>query len=135
MSQELASMRDTETDVAQDLPETVDEAGVRRIDRIATVMDDGLEIPGTNQSIGLDPIVGILPVAGDAVMAALSLVIVVQSALLGVKKRTLLRMLANIALELVVGSLPLVGDLFDAYWKANRRNVNLALRDLGADPV
>lgn len=131
MSEELAVS--TDTGVADELPATVDAAAVRRLDLAATVMDDGLRVPGTNQSVGLDPIIGILPVAGDSVTAAMSLFIVVQSALLGVRYRTLFRMVVNIAVDLVIGSIPLVGDLFDAYWKANRRNVNLALRDLGVE--
>ena len=100
---------------------------------LAELMDDKFEVPVVRTRVGLDPIIGILPVAGDTFTAALSLYIVVQSALLGVRYRTLVRMLANIAVEVVIGSIPLVGDLFDAYWKANRRNVKLALRDLGAE--
>lgn len=112
-----------------------DAAAIRRMDAAATVLDDGLELPGTDFRVGLDPVIGILPVAGDLAVTVVSLFIPLQAALLGVRRRTLARMFLNIAIDLVGGSIPLVGDLFDAFWKANRRNVDLALRDLDVDPA
>jgi hypothetical protein len=126
-----------EVDVAGELPETVDRAALRRMEAVAYLLDDGLPVPGTDRRVGLDPLVGLLPVAGDTATAVVSLALVVQAALLGVGRRTLARMLLNVGVDAVAGSVPVVGDLFDAVWKANRRNVKLALRDLSttAEPT
>ncbi|AXG09837.1 DUF4112 domain-containing protein [Haloplanus rubicundus] len=130
MSDHLASAFDAPID---DLPQSVDRAAVRRLRVVARVLDDSVRIPGTDFRIGLDPLLGLLPVAGDAVSGVLSLYIVVESARLGVSSRTLVRMLAHIGIDVAGGSVPVVGDLFDAAWKANTRNVGLALADLARD--
>ena len=102
-----------------------------RMDAAATLLDDGLRVPGTDFRFGLDPILGLLPFAGDTVATVLSLYIVVEAVRAGVSTGALLRMLFNLAVDYAGGLLPVAGDLFDAYWKANRRNVDLAKRDLG----
>ena len=117
----------------ESLPDSVDEAAVQRMQFVARLLDDSIRLPGTEFKIGLDPIVGVLPVAGDAVAAALSGYIILESARLGVSYLTLLRMLANVGVDFAVGSVPVVGDIFDVAWKANVRNLQLALADLGAD--
>jgi hypothetical protein len=119
-----------------ELPPTVDEAAVRRMQFVSRLLDESVRLPGTEFRVGLDPVLGVLPGAGDAVAAGLSLYIVLESARLGVAYTTLLRMLANVALDVAVGSVPVVGVLFDAVWKANVRNVELALAalaDAGTD--
>jgi len=113
-----------------DLPASVDRAAVKRMRFVARVLDDSVRIPGTEFRIGLDPVLGLLPVAGDAVSGALSLYIVVESARLGVSPKTLFGMLANAGVDVAGGSIPVVGDLFDAAWKANTRNLRLALSEL-----
>jgi len=118
-----------------DLPDRVDEAAVTRIRTVAYVLDRSVRVPGTNFRVGLDPILGVLPVAGDIVAAGLSLYIVLESARLGVSRPTLLRMLVNIAVDAAGGSIPFAGDLFDTMWKANERNVELALEELASDPA
>jgi hypothetical protein len=117
----------------EELPHSVDRAAVRRMRFVARTLDDSVRLPGTSVRIGLDPLLGILPVAGDLVSGALSLYIVVEAARLGVPAGTLLRMLANVAVDVAGGSVPLVGDVFDAVWKANTRNVDLALDALAGD--
>ena len=117
----------------ESLPDSVDEAAVQRMRFVAHLLDDSIRLPGTEFRIGLDPIIGVLPVAGDAVAAALSGYIILESARLGVSYLTLLRMLANVGVDFAVGSVPVVGDIFDVAWKANVRNLRLALADLGAD--
>lgn len=92
---------------------------------VGTALDDAIPVPGTDRRIGLDPILGVLPVAGDAVAAVASSYIVLEAARLGVPSSTLARMGANVALDFGVGSIPVVGDLFDAAFKANKRNVEL----------
>jgi len=115
---------------AEDVPAAVDTAVLQRMDVAATVLDDGFRVPGTDFRFGVDPVLGVLPVAGDTVATALSLYIVLEAVFAGVSLFTLVRMVFNIAVDYVAGVVPVVGDLFDAYWKANRRNVNLAARDL-----
>jgi hypothetical protein len=129
-------MTDTDVDAAFaddldfDIPQTVDEAAVRRMEFVSRLLDESVRVPGTEFSIGLDPVLGALPGAGDVVAAGFSLYIVLESARLGVSFTTLIRMLANVAVDVAVGSVPVVGVLFDALWKANVRNLELALDDL-----
>ncbi|RCU46375.1 DUF4112 domain-containing protein [Haloplanus salinus] len=133
MSNDLASAFDERID---DLPPSVDRAAVGRMRFVARVLDDSVRIPGTGVRIGLDPLLGLLPVVGDAVSGVLSLYIVAESARLGVSYRALARMLTHIGIDVAGGSIPVVGDLFDAAWKANTRNVSLALADLArGDPT
>lgn len=115
-----------------ELPESVDPAAVRRMRAVARLLDESVRVPGTRFRVGLDPIVGLLPGAGDALTGALSLYVVVEAARLGVTYTTLVRMLANVGVDVVGGSIPILGDLFDAVWKANVRNVDLALADLAS---
>lgn len=113
-----------------EIPSSVDEAALHRMEAVAHALDESIRIPGTNASVGIDPILGVLPVAGDLVSAGISLYIVAESANLGVSYTTLLRMIANISIDVVGGSIPYVGTLFDAFWKANKRNVEHALEEL-----
>jgi hypothetical protein len=103
---------------------------IRRMAAVAWLLDDSIRIPSTDRRIGLDPLVGLLPVSGDLAAAALSLYVVAESALAGVSRSTLAMMLVNIAVDTGAGSVPVLGDLFDAGWKANKRNVELAVSDL-----
>lgn len=117
-------------ELREDLPAAVDEAAIKRMRVVAHALDEGIPIPGTNFRVGLDPIVGILPGAGDTAAAAVSLYLVVEAARMGVSQSTLLRMLANIGVDTVIGSVPVLGVIFDAFWKANKWNLKLALEDL-----
>jgi hypothetical protein len=107
--------------------------GLQRANYVATLLDDAIEVPGTDIRFGLDAVVGLLPVSGDVASAILSLYIVVEAIRSGVPRSTAVRMLFNVVLDAVVGSIPLVGDLFDVYFKANRRNIRLFERAVGAD--
>lgn len=111
-------------------------AALSRCRTVANALDDAIRVPGTNRRIGIDPIVGVLPVAGDAVMAALSGYIVVEALRLGAPRETVARMVGNVLVDFLGGSIPLIGDLFDATYKANVRNVELledALDAAGAE--
>lgn len=121
------------SETPDDLPADVDAAAVRRMRVAARLLDDAVRVPGTNVRVGLDPLLGLLPVSGDVVGAALSLYVVFESARLGVSRGTLMRMLANVAVDLLAGSVPVLGDAFDVVWRANRRNLDLALSDLGVE--
>ncbi|MFC6724374.1 DUF4112 domain-containing protein [Halobium palmae] len=117
-------------DLDFEIPESVDRAAVERMRTVARAFDDLFEIPGTNVSVGLDPALGVIPVVGDVVSAGASLYIVLESARLGVGFPTLLKMLANVTVDVVGGSVPYVGWLFDSVWKANQWNLELALEEL-----
>lgn len=115
------------------LPDSVDRAAIKRIQFVAYVLDEGVRVPGIGYRIGIDPLLGILPGAGDVLTGGISLYIVVEAARLGVSYTTLLRMIANISLDVLVGTVPVVGDLFDVAWKANTRNFELVIEALAAD--
>lgn len=115
-----------EVDAATD----IDEAAIRRMHAVAQLLDDGIRLPVVGVRIGLDPILGVLPVAGDTAMAVVGLYIVAESARQGVSYWTIARMLLNILVDAAIGSVPVVGDLFDVAFRAHRRNLNLALSDL-----
>ena len=102
-------------------------ARIARIDALATLLDTALVIPGTGVRFGLDALIGLFPVVGDAITTALSLFIVHEAYQLGVPGHVVARMLANVALDGVLGAVPLVGDAFDVLWRANRRNVRLLM--------
>jgi Domain of unknown function (DUF4112) len=96
-----------------------------RIDALATLLDSALVVPGTNIRFGLDAIVGLVPGIGDLVTSLVSLYIVHEARQLGAPSHLLVRMVANIAIDGIVGSVPLAGDMFDVMWRANRRNMTL----------
>lgn len=108
----------------------VSATALRRMRLVAHLLDESVQVPGTDRRVGLDPIVGVLPVAGDALAAALSLYLIIEAASQGVRRTTLVRMFFNVALDFAAGAVPILGDVFDAYWKANRRNYELAVADL-----
>ncbi|MDZ5810914.1 DUF4112 domain-containing protein [Halorubrum sp. AD140] len=112
------------------LPESVDRAAVRRMQFVAYVLDEGIRVPGTGYRIGVDPLLGVLPGAGDVLTGGISLYIVLEAARLGVSYATLLKLIANISVDVVGGAVPVAGDIFDAAWKANKRNFELVLTDL-----
>jgi hypothetical protein len=107
---------------------------LRRLRRLATVLDAAWVIPGINVRIGWDPLIGLVPGIGDALSAAISSTIVVEAARLGVPTRTLLRMVLNIAIDFGLGTVPLAGDWFDVLWRANLMNVALIERHFGLPP-
>ncbi len=95
--------------------------------RIAYLLDESVPLPGTKYRIGIDPILGLLPGVGDLLSLLLSLSIIVLALFCRLSFWTLLRMLANVALEALVGLVPVLGDAFDFVWKANVRNRELLL--------
>jgi len=105
-------------------------AGLRRARTLAHLLDTSLRIPGTRFRFGLDALLGLVPGLGDAVGTALAAYIVGVAIKLGAPGTTLLRMLWNIAVEAFGGSVPVVGDVFDAAWRSNVKNVRLLERHL-----
>ena len=103
------------------------EPGTRRkhLEQLAWLLDNSIRVPFTNRRIGLDSLVGLVPGIGDAVGGLMSTWILFQGMRLRVPWFTFMRMVVNVAVEVVVGFIPVVGDLFDMGWKANQRNVEL----------
>lgn len=100
-------------------------APLRHARTIAHVMDGLIPIPGTRWRVGLDPLLGLFPAAGDWAAWTISFYLVVSAARLGAGAPLLARMLGNILLDALTGTVPLLGDLFDVAWKANDRNLAL----------
>ncbi len=105
-------------------------ATIRRLDRFAWLLDSAVRLPGGFR-IGLDGIIGLVPGLGDLAAAGLSSYIILEAARMKLPGRVLVRMGLNVLLELVVGIIPIFGDLFDFAFKANRRNVRLLNEYLG----
>ena len=97
----------------------------KSLDDLAWLMDDMFRIPGIGWRIGLDALVGLIPGFGDTATSLASFYILASAVRYGVPKVTILRMALNIGIDYAVGSLPVVGDLFDAWWKSNQMNVDL----------
>lgn len=95
------------------------------LDRLSRYMDGLFRIPGTGWRFGLDSLVGLIPGFGDTATTLVSFYILASAVRYRVPKVTLLRMGANIGIDYLLGSIPLVGDLFDAWWKSNQMNVEL----------
>lgn len=105
---------------------------VRRLRGIATLLDESIPLPG-GYRIGIDPIIGLAPGLGDAISAAFALFIILEARGAGASISVILRMLGNVLIDAVAGSVPIIGDLFDAAYKANKRNIDL-LDDFLANP-
>jgi hypothetical protein len=100
-------------------------AKLERLRRLSFVLDNAIRIPGTRYRVGLDPLLGLIPGGGDTAGLFLSAFIVLEAAQMGASKSTLGLMAFNILLETLAGIFPGVGDLFDAAWKSNVRNIEL----------
>lgn len=94
-------------------------------ERIAVLLDSKYKLPGTKYRFGLDPILGLVPVVGDGVSFIISSLLVVQAARTGVSGKVLLKMTGNILIDFIVGSVPILGSIFDFIYKANTRNIRL----------
>jgi Domain of unknown function (DUF4112) len=100
-------------------------ARLNRIRNFSRLMDSAFRIPGTSFRFGWDPIIGLIPGAGDLVSTMVSAYIIYLAARFRLPPKIFLQMVFNISLEAVVGAVPLVGDLFDAFYKSNLRNLAL----------
>ena len=103
---------------------------VSRLRRISRLLDNAISIPGTKISFGLDPIIGLLPGGGDTITGGIAGYIVVEAARMGVPREVLWKMVGNILIDSVAGTVPVVGDIFDVGWKANVKNIELLEKHL-----
>ena len=101
-----------------------------RVERLSYLLDESIRVPGTGMRIGLDGLIGLIPGVGDAASALVSLYLVAEAHRAGATSGLIVRMLGNVAVDGIVGSIPLLGDLFDFGFKANRRNMKLLRQHL-----
>lgn len=114
-----------------DLPLGNDPASVRRrVEALERVLERAITVPGLNRQVGLDAIVGLVPVAGDLVAAAMGMYLVWEARNLGMSKWQLARMTANVGFDTLVGAIPVAGDLFDFLFRSNSRNLKIIRRHL-----
>ena len=98
------------------------------MEALAWLLDNSIPIPGTARRIGLDAVIGLVPGLGDVVSGGLGILVVARAVQLGLPGVVIARMLVNVALDFVIGSIPVIGDAFDLWFKANARNVDLVRR-------
>ncbi len=103
---------------------------LNRLRRIARLLDARFGVPGTRFRFGADSLLGLVPGVGDAATALVSLYILAEARRLGVGMPTLIRMGWNVALDLGLGAVPVIGDVFDFFWKSNLKNIALLETDL-----
>lgn len=103
---------------------------VRRLRRFSYLLDSAIPIPGTPYRIGIDPLLDIVPIGGDFIGTALSIYIVIEAAKMGVSRPILVQMVSNILLDTVIGTVPVLGTVADAVWKANGKNIELLETEL-----
>lgn len=120
---EIGKLGDPEDRMRRGLPQQPDP--LQAVEHLAWILDSSIEIPGIRYRIGLESLLGMIPILGDILGAAISSYIIFLASKMGAAKVTLLRMALNVAIESAVGVIPLVGDIFDFGWKANKRNVEL----------
>lgn len=113
---------------------TTSERELTRLRAITRVMDEAVGVPGTRFRIGLDGLLGLFPGIGDALSAGVAGYAILAAARLGAPKSVIARMAGNVVLDTIVGAIPVLGDLFDFGFKANRRNLR-ALEHYLAEPV
>lgn len=100
-------------------------AALDRLDMLATAFDTAFILPGTNVRFGVESLVRLVPGVGDVIASALSCYLLYEARQLGVPRLLFARMAANVALEALIGAVPVAGDAFDVLFRANRRNVAL----------
>ncbi len=99
-----------------------------RLDALANLMDSAVVIPGTGVRFGADALIGLVPGIGDAVSAGISCLIILEARRMGAPGHVIARMLGNVAIDGLIGVVPLFGDLFDVAFRANLRNMRLLRR-------
>jgi hypothetical protein len=104
---------------------TLDPRRIERVRWLGELLDNSIPVPGTNFRFGIDTIIGLIPGVGDLIGGALSAYIILEAARLGVPRSLLARMGYNVLVDVAVGAIPVLGDLFDAGYKANLRNLAL----------
>lgn len=109
-----------------DLPLGNDPQSIRRrVESLERVLEGAFTVPGLNRKVGLDAMVGLVPIAGDVISAAIGMYLVWEARNLGMSKWQLARMTANVGFDTAVGAIPIAGDLFDFVFRSNSRNLKI----------
>lgn len=117
--------------MAPEIPVGTDPVSIRkRVEAMETLLERSFRIPGTNYPVGLDSIVGLVPVVGDFITAAMGAYLVWEARNLGLPKWKLLRMGGNVAFDSLLGAVPVAGDLFDLLYRSNTRNLRIIRKHL-----
>jgi hypothetical protein len=118
--------------LAEQLPDVSrDPQAVRnRVEAMEKVLERAFVIPGINKPIGVDSLVGLIPVVGDIVTAVMGAYIVWEARNLGMSKWQLTRMATNVGIDTALGAIPLAGDVFDFFWRSNTRNLRIIRKHL-----
>ncbi|MES0041827.1 DUF4112 domain-containing protein [Mesorhizobium sp. M0091] len=111
-------------------PDPAAEKAIAELDLLAALLDSRWRIPGTSVRYGLDALVGLVPILGDVATGLVSAYIVLRARKCGAGNSLVARMLGNVLLDTAVGSVPILGSIFDVYFKANNRNIRLLRRYL-----
>ena len=98
---------------------------LQRIRKIAKLLDTAIGIPGTKIRFGLEPILGLIPGGGDLITAFISAYSIYLATSFGLEKSEIFKMIKNVAIDTALGSVPIVGDIFDVYFKSNIRNLEI----------
>src|SRR3954451_18376990 len=104
---------------------------VARVAAVAKFLDGAFVIPGTNRRFGMDAVIGLIPGIGDLLSALLASYIIWEARQLGLPRWKIARMVANVAFDTALGAIPLAGDVFDVFFKANQRNVRIIQDHVG----
>jgi|TARA_B110000881_G_scaffold219600_1_gene241965 hypothetical protein len=105
--------------------EEQNEEKLLRLKLLSNRLDEIITIPGTKYKIGIDPIIGTIPIIGDLLGSIISIYILYSGSKMGLSSRIIAKMSLNIGFDFVLGLIPIIGDIFDMGWKANKRNVKL----------
>jgi hypothetical protein len=103
-------------------------AAERRIERVTHALDELVGVPGTSVKVGLDPIVGLIPVVGDVISGVVGTWVIAEAARFGIPRIVVARMTVNLVVDLAIGLIPFLGDLFDLAFRSNSRNLALFRR-------
>lgn len=103
-------------------------AAERRIGRVTHALDELVSVPGTSARVGLDPLIGLIPVVGDAIAALVGTWVIAEAARFGIPRIVLGRMVVNLLVDLGVGAIPVLGDVVDLFLRSNTRNLDLFRR-------
>jgi uncharacterized membrane protein len=121
--------RDEFQRIAAQIPVARDPASVRkRVEAMEALLERAFTVPGTNYRVGLDAVVGLVPVVGDLVTTAMGAWIVWEARNLGMSRFQVARMAANVGVDTLIGAIPLVGDLFDLAFRSNSKNLRILKR-------
>ena len=124
-------MPDKPQRMTAELPLGTDPQSVRRrVEALEHVLEGLIEVPGLRRKVGLDAIVGLIPVVGDAITAAMGLYLVWEARNLGMPRWQLWRMAGNVGIDSLVGAVPIAGDLFDFAFRSNTRNLKIIRKHL-----